>query len=168
MTVRSQDILLLLRLAAHPSARWTYAQLATELGISVSQVHAALTRAKHAGLLRPDGKSPNTGSLAEFVVHGLRYVFPAERRGITRGFPTAGSAPPLVSKLAQGDGPPIVWPDPNGPVRGEGLLPIHPAVPAAARRDARLYELVALVDALRIGRARERKLAIDELKRRFS
>jgi hypothetical protein len=107
-------------------------------------------------------------ALSEFVILGLRYVFPPERRSLTRGLPTAGSAPPLVAKLARGDEPPIVWPDPDGPARGEGLLPIHPAAPAAARRDSRLYELLALADALRIGRARERKLATEELKARLS
>ena len=36
-----------------------------------------------------------------------------------------------------------------------------------ARRDGRLYELLALLDALREGRNRERKIAIDELMKRI-
>ncbi len=44
-------------------------------------------------------------------------------------------------------------------MRGEGLLPLHPCVPGAAQRDAALYELLALFDALRAGRARERGMA---------
>ena len=44
-----------------------------------------------------------------------------------------------------------------------GLGPLYRTVPAAALRDPILYELLALVDALRDGRARERQLAAQEL-----
>jgi hypothetical protein len=40
-------------------------------------------------------------------------------------------------------------------------------VPKAARRDPVLYELLALVDALRDGRARERRMAERELSTRL-
>ena len=52
-----------------------------------------------------------------------------------------------------------MWPDPEGKVRGQSLLPLYPRVPLAARDDPRLYELLALFDGLRIGQARERDLA---------
>jgi hypothetical protein len=38
-------------------------------------------------------------------------------------------------------------------------------VPKAAKRDPHLYELLALLDAVRIGRARERNLANDLVKK---
>jgi hypothetical protein len=63
---------------------------------------------------------------------------------------------------------PPVWPYPEGPVRGIAFAPLHKNVPQAALADARLYELLALSDALREGRARERKLAAAELERRIS
>jgi len=47
------------------------------------------------------------------------------------------------------------------------FTPLHKNVPQAALEDAKLYELLALVDALRDGRARERELAGHELKRRL-
>ena len=47
--------------------------------------------------------------------------------------------------------------------RGEGLQALHPCVPGAALRDAALYELLALFDALRAGRARERGMAAQRL-----
>jgi hypothetical protein len=37
----------------------------------------------------------------------------------------------------------------------------------AARQDARLYEILALIDALREGRTRERQIAEDELLKRI-
>ncbi len=80
--------------------------------------------------------------------------------------PTAHSAPPL-SKILVASEEKFVWPDEAGEVRGEAIEPLYPSVPQAARRDARLYELLALTDAIRVGRAREQKLARKELERRL-
>jgi len=44
-----------------------------------------------------------------------------------------------------------------------GVEPLHPCVPFAAMQDARLYELLALFDALRVGKARERGMALERL-----
>ena len=63
---------------------------------------------------------------------------------------------------------PPVWPDPDGEVRGESLAPLHKSVPYAAKNDAQLYALLALVDAIRGGSARERDAARKELERRLS
>jgi hypothetical protein len=87
--------------------------------------------------------------------------------GITRGVPTSYAAPPLKAQFAQGDLPPV-WPHPEGSARGEGLAPLYKSAPSAAMRDPHLYEWLALVDAIRAGRARERKLATREVERRLS
>jgi hypothetical protein len=50
---------------------------------------------------------------------------------------------------------------------GLTISPLYPTVPAAARHDPMLYELLALVDALRVGRAREQTLAREMLARRL-
>jgi hypothetical protein len=44
-------------------------------------------------------------------------------------------------------------------------VPLHPGVPAAAAADAALYRALALLDALRVGRVRDRRLGSDELSR---
>lgn len=149
------------------SGDWTYPAMADELGMSASEVHAAVRRAGDSGLLNVATKMPNRPALLEFVVHGLRYAFPAKRGGIVRGLPTAHAASPLANLVMAGDEPVPVWPDPEGEVRGEELRPLYKSVPEAARRDPALYELLALIDAVRAGRARERKLAIEELTRRL-
>jgi hypothetical protein len=41
--------------------------------------------------------------------------------------------------------------------------PLYKSMPEACLKDAKLYEALALVDALRIGRAREKNLAQDLL-----
>lgn len=101
-------------------------------------------------------------NLAEFALHGAKYAFAPERLPVGPGVPTSHAAPAFAGVFAAGHEP-LVWPDAHGAVRGEGLLPLHPCVPGAALRDAALYELLALFDALRAGRARERGMAATRL-----
>jgi hypothetical protein len=165
--LKPQDAVILLKLTV-ASGGWTYPSLAESLGMSASAVHSGIVRAKHSGLYDENRRAPNRRALAEFLVHGLRYVFPAKRGPLTRGLPTAHAAAPLKDKIVADGEPPPVWPDAEGTVRGQGLEPLYPSVPTAARRDPALYELLALVDAIRSGRARERSLAITELESRLS
>ncbi len=105
---------------------------------------------------------PHDRLLAEFVIHGARFVFVPDRLPLAVGVPTSHSAPAFAGVFAPGSTD-FVWPHPNGQVRGQGIEPLHPNVPFAAMQDAKLYEMLALFDALRIGRARERGMAIDRL-----
>ena len=164
--LKPQDILVCLKLVdAAPEGR-TFPVLAGALGMSASEAHAALKRAVKSGLVDGDNRSVRKEALREFLIHGLRYVFPAEWRGVTRGVPTSYAAPPLKAQFAGGDMPPV-WPHAEGTARGEGLAPLYKSVPRVALRDARLYEWLALVDAVRAGRARERRLATQEIERRL-
>lgn len=157
MSLLPQDVLVALKLA-RAKRRYSYAELALELGLSASQAHEAVRRAAEAGLVVPGTLKANREALEEFVLHAVKYIFPAHRGPLVRGVPTAHSAPPLHGLVVESDTP-VVWPDSEGDVRGESLEPIYKTVPAAARRDPDLYESLALVDAIRAGRARERKLA---------
>lgn len=166
MPLLPQDLYVLLQLAALPPGEPnTYAMLASRLHLSPSRVHAGVARATAAGLLGPE-RSVLRGALLEFLTHGVRYAFFAERGPLTRGVPTAHGAQPLCDHIAD-SGPLPVWPDPEGDVRGESIDPLHPSVPRAAREQPQLHELLALVDALRIGRARERKVAVELLDERL-
>jgi hypothetical protein len=129
--------------------------------MSSSEVHAAVGRAVAAGLLHGAevGNRPRLAAVEEFILHGVRYAFPAERGGPTRGVPTSYAAEPLRRLTAYGDEPALVWPYAAGPSRGNAFGPLYRAAPRAALRDPVLYEYLALIDALRDGRARERKLA---------
>jgi hypothetical protein len=61
----------------------------------------------------------------------------------------------------------VVWPHSEGTVRGQAIEPLHASIPLIYQYDLKFYELLALTDALRIGRARERNIAIEELKKRL-
>jgi len=166
--LKPQDILVLLKLAIEPE-RPTYLRLAQQLHLNPSEVHASVKRARIAHLLQgpPEQERVNRSGLLELLLHGLRYVFPAQKGAMTRGVPTAYAAPPLHNQIAP-DGEPVpVWPYAEGTVRGYSFSPLHKSAPLAARDDQRLYELLALIDALREGRARERDIAGRELKLRL-
>ena len=135
--------------------------------MSASEAHAAVKRAVASGLVDASDRTVRRRALLEFLVHGLRYVFPPEWGGVTRGVPTSYGAPPLRSQFAEGDLPPV-WPHPEGTTRGEALAPLYRSVPEAALRDSTLHEWLALIDAVRTGRARERALAAKELERRLA
>ena len=150
----------MLKLLKAGSKRPTYAQLAVDLYMSPSEVHASMQRARAARLIHgPElGDRVNVKGLEEFLVHGIKYAFPAEKGGMTRGMPTASAAEPLSLKMTQED-PVPVWPFEQGSRRGYAFSPLYRRAPQAALKDHDLYELLALVDALRDGGARERELA---------
>ena len=161
MVLKPQDLLVVLKLWVSEGQSLTYPALADALKMSISEVHGAVKRADAAGLLIEAKASarPNAGPLLEFLVHGVRYAFAPDRGGRTRGLPTGYAAPPLAEAFPPDEEPVPVWPHPMGVVRGESFSPIYKSAPEAALADRALYELLALVDAMRGGRVRERNLA---------
>jgi hypothetical protein len=135
--------------------------------MSASEVHAAARRLREARLLEPASKRVRVHALHDFLVHGVPYSFPAKPGPLTRGLPTSWAAPAFGGRIDNTGQPPPVWPDPEGSVQGPAIRPLYPSVPGAARRLPALYDLLALVDALRTGRARERALAEAEIGERL-
>lgn len=167
MMLKPQDIVILLKLVTLGSRSWSYNALAYELAMSPSEVHSGIRRAAAARLFDPQRNVPIIQALKEFLVHGVKYAYPPDRGPLTRGMPTSYAAPPLNTLIVPPDEPPPVWPDPEGTARGYEFSPLYKSVPKAAARDGALYEFLALVDALRDGRARERELAGKELATRL-
>ena len=159
--LKAQDLYLLLALAAWRGESITYPELAAFAGLSMSEVHGALKRAEQARLLFFEAKRPTIikPAFKEFLFHGARYAFPPARGTMVGGIPTAYAAAPLKAHIAPSADPPPVWPYAQGSERGIALIPLYPSAPAAALRNAALYENLALFDALRSGNARERALA---------
>ena len=164
-SLRPQDVLILVKLLSYGGRRPPMAQMGLQLSISSSEVHAALKRLVLSRLVSSDadGNRPLLTAVEEFLVHGVKYAFPARRGEITRGVLTSYAAPPLNKEIEPGSELPPVWPFPEGQHRGVSLEPLYKTAPAAALRDPIFYEMLALIDALRDGRARERKLAEKEL-----
>lgn len=163
--MRPHDIAILLKIASKGQNQWYMKDLAYELGISASEISESINRSIIAGLISSDKKSLNKLSLLDFLKSGLRYVYPQQPGSMARGVGTAHSAYPLNNEIMSEDE--FVWPYGNGNMRGQAIEPLHPNSPEACLRDKKYYELMALTDALRIGKAREQNIAFNLLKERI-
>ncbi len=109
-------------------------------------------------------RRPAHGNFLEFAEHGLRYVFPPEFGPPTRGLPTAAAMlPGMLAPLEQ-----HVWPLEQGGSHGVALQPLYRSVPAACLTSRPLYIAMAAMDALRLGRPRERQAALAVLREVFA
>lgn len=167
--LKPQDVVIALKLAPLKGGAWTYAELARSLHVSTATVHQSVQRLTASRLFEARTlRQVVSPRLFELLVHGIPYVFPATLGATSRrGLPTGVSIPVLADKLVLGDEDCMVWPMKGGPAVGRTVEPLYRSVPEASLEDARLYEALALVDAIRVGRARERNLAAAELKERL-
>jgi hypothetical protein len=163
--MRPQDVAILLKICTLPVSNWSLAGLANSLRISLSEVSESLNRSQLAGLLDASKKQVNRLNLFDFLTHGLRYVYPAQPGSRVRGIPTAHSHPLLKARILSDTV--YVWPDPESNVLGFQVDPLYTKQVEAVREDENLYTLLALSDVLRVGKAREIKIATEELKKRL-
>lgn len=160
-----QDIVVLLKITTYGNHGWFQDQLAKDLQISQSEISKSLVRSKFAGLVDPSGKKVFKTALLEFLHYGIKYVFPERPGALVRGIPTAHSAMPLSAIIVSEEH--YVWPSGKGKTRGQSITPLYPSVVDAVQNDKKLHELLSLVDALRVGKAREKEIAIKELETRI-
>lgn len=183
--LKPQDIVLLLKLLANTDhLKWSQAQMARELCISVSEINSGIKRLIAAGLLiiappvliglndsslnaRLQSKQqidklyqPILKACEEFLISGVKYIFPAKLGEITSGIATSYAAP-VLKGYTQGNDPIPVWPYAMGQQRGMSLEPLYPSVSKSVSLfpDPEFYDLLCLVDTLRQGNIRERAQA---------
>lgn len=142
----------------------TLRELAAYLGLpSHSVVQRAFDRARAAGLV-DETRRINRAPLEELLVHAARFVVPAQLGRLTAGVPAAWAAPPMAERIRSSrDEPPPVWPSASGDVRGQELLPLHPAAVEASREHPELGRILSLIDSVRTGDLRVRAVAAEEL-----
>lgn len=167
--MKSQDILILLKLISLHQNHLVLPQdfsvraLAASTGVSKTEVSASLKRSIEVGLAKFDRHNQlptaNSKALLDFIVSGLRYVFPAKPGAMERGLVTGFNAPGLQGLLSAVGEYHYVWPDANGSDKGQAVSPLYKTAPYAARQDSKLYQSMALVDAVRLGNPREVAIA---------
>lgn len=172
--LKPQDCVLLLKLLAHPQQTdWSQRDLASQLCISLSEINAGLKRLYKARLIRnheiTDSPYPIIEAAAEYLIYGVKYSFPVRLGELTRGIATSIAAPVFAGKLVLGNEPLPVWPYAKGNAQGLALEPLYHSLPKAVQEfpDPEFYDLLALVDIIRHGRARERNIAIKILKEKM-
>jgi hypothetical protein len=162
--MRPQDIVILLKITTFPeSGEWKMMDLVSSLYLSQSEVSESLNRSSLAGLIDARKKKVMRLSLMEFLEHGIHYVFPQHPGALVRGIPTAHSHPDMKKKIISSEE--YVWADADGRARGQAIEPLAKSVVKAVKQDEKLYKLLSLVDVIRVGRTREIKIALTELKK---
>ena len=160
--MRPQDLVVLLKLIIEEGKSWNQISLAKSLLLSQSEISESIKRSGYARLILGDGKTVAKLAFVDLLYYGVPYMFPQQPGPVTRGIPTSHSAKPLVDQISSNEN--YVWPYSKGNVRGHSILPLYNSVVFAAELDSQLYEYLALIDALRVGRARERNLALELLR----
>lgn len=163
--MKPQDVVVLLKLIIEDNKPWTQLSIAKALMMSQSEVSESLGRSAYARLLFDNGRKVARQPLMDLLQYGIAVIFPLQPGNAVRGIPTAHSAAPLKD-LIQSDEQ-YVWPYAKGSVRGHAIQPLYSSVLPLIEQDHELYELLALTDALRVGKARERNLAVDLLKKKI-
>lgn len=164
--MRPQDIVILLKIAAKKDHSWNMKTIAQELHISASEVSESLSRSVFAGLIANDKATLFKSAILDFLKFGLKYVFPAKPGTLVRGVPTAHSAMPLKNLIISQEE--MVWASVNGQSRGLAVEPLIPSLPEAALEDPYFYEIMALTEAIRVGKAREQQIAAETLSKMIS
>jgi hypothetical protein len=158
--LKGEDIIVLLKLASAPERTWTVRDLEVATTIPRSSVQRALERLAETDLVGRDGRTARIAQTEEFLLHGVRYVFPARLGAIARGVPAAWGADPLAGEIAAGRGEAApVWPHAAGQARGPGLEPLHRTALNLPVTDPELAQAVVFVDGIRAGDARVRGVA---------
>lgn len=161
--MRPQDIAILLKIISMDGQNWQLVGLSNSLHISISEISESLNRSRQASLIDYNKKKVSRQNLLEFLEHGVRYVFPQQPGSMVRGIPTAHSHPSMkkifISEMN------YVWPDNKGKIMGLAIEPFYPKVIEAVNEDEFFYKLLSLVDVIRVGKVREIKYAVNELRK---
>ena len=163
--MRPHDLVVLLKIISSGKGLLLNKDIAVSLFISNSEISESLNRSMIAKLISPDKQVVFKTALFNFIEHGLKFVFPADPGPIVRGIATAHSAPILKDYFVADEN--YVWPSPSGKIKGQAIAPLHPNQILAVMNDDKLYDVLALVDAIRVGKVREQKKALELLKQSF-
>jgi hypothetical protein len=161
--MRPQDVAILLKIVSKNSENWQLMEISNSLRISISEISESLNRSRIAGLIDYNKKKVNRQNLLEFLEHGVRYVFPQEPGSMVRGIPTAHSHVSMKKNFISDID--YVWPDNKGKIVGLKIEPFYPKQVEAVNDDETYYKLLSLVDVIRVGKVREVKFAVNELRK---
>lgn len=165
ISLKPQDVALLVKLLSIKKEDWRQIDLAFDLKLSQSEIAKALARLSKAGLV--NNKRVNRSAALEFIIHAIKYMFPAEVGALVAGVPTAISSPMHEKMVVQSGDDVYVWPSIHGNKRGQMIKPLYPELAEAALKDPEFYGLMSAIEILRVGRARERNLAANYIEKKI-
>lgn len=158
------DVYVLLSFFVKNNRKETMRDWEIRSGLSIAVLSRSMKFLKTVKLVADD--EPVYRNIEEFLFCGFPYVFPIEKGRLTRGFVSGVDATPLKSDFVDNEYP-IVWAHPEGNVKGFSVPPLHKAIPgmlAKNKLEQKVYEMLALLDVLRVGQRREIEAAKKRLK----
>ncbi len=161
--MRPQDVAILLKLVALGDKGRQLTSLSHDLHISISEISESLNRSRLSKLIDFEKKKVSRHNLMEFLEHGVKYVFPQQPGTMTKGIRTAHSHPEIGENFISEIN--YVWADAKGDVMGLEIEPFYPKQVQAVKTDKLFYELMALLDVIRVGKIREVNFAVAQLKK---
>jgi hypothetical protein len=161
--MRPQDIVVLIKIILFEDKEWQFQDIARAIYISPAEVSESLSRSSFAGLINYERRKVFRNAFFEFLQFGLPYVFPQAPGPMTKGMATSHSHKYFKGNIVSNEV--FVWPDPNGSDYGQAIEPLYINQVKAAKEDSRLYEILAMLDVIRVGKNREKKVAINYLRK---
>ena len=165
--VLPQDIVILLKMTTNSKTTWYSTDLSQALKISVPEISKSLERCRKAKLLDKSNQKVNITALQNYLIHTIKFAYPIQPGEFSMGIPTAFSATPIKEQFYKG-AKEFVWASHRGSLKGQTVEPLYKTVPEIAKNEPELYELLVIVDTLRIGKEGEIEIAGKQLKIKFA
>jgi hypothetical protein len=167
--MKPQDISVLCMLIHFGKEKWNFDKLSEAVCLSRGESHKSIKRLIEAQLYNDIAKKPILQNTEEFFVHSIKYLVPKKIMSVERGIRTSHSHLVFENDFSDAKEK-YVWPYFKGKDRGVAIEPISKNVVEAVLKiglDSKniFYTLLALIDAIRLGKARERKLGREYLKK---
>lgn len=166
ISMKPQDIAVLVKLILQKNKSLRQIDLAIHLGLSQGEIAKSFQRLNKSKLLQD--MNVNKTAALEFILHAIKYVFPAELGPLAVGVPTGISFDQHEKMVVQSGEDIYVWPLIDGKKRGQSIKPFYPKLAEAALKDSDFHAMMAAIEILRVGRTRERKLAEQYIEKRIN
>lgn len=155
-SLKPQDFVLGLAMALRVSKPITNDQL----GVTTSGYRDSMARLKAALLVSEFDGALHVAlpAFGPFAIFCAPFCWPAVVGETVRGHRTA-----FIEDGPRDQGRMFVWPDENGKCVGTSIIPLHKAVPEAARKNASLGKILNLFDVLRVESGSTRDIAMSKI-----
>lgn len=145
--IKPQDVVILGKLISEkvwPSQK----DIGDSLKLSQAEISHALKTLDQIGLISLTTKKINKLAVTEFITHGLKYIYPIEKKGTGRGMLIGPSSTTFKGRV-QSDEYNYIWPDPNGNSKGIVVTPLLPELSNSVKENEILYTFLNVVEIFR-------------------
>lgn len=166
-TLKSEDVLVLLKLIAVEPYHKDLSYLSLELGHDPSEIINSLSRLRSSNLIEDKTHKVRIPDFKNFIFNQVHQLFPTSPGKITQGMLT-GAKPDFYFAVGLSYTSIWVWPNPDYPHKGYEIQPLSEHCCFAAANDPRLRKLLAVTETLRVSGRKARDWAEAELENYFN